>query len=38
MLLRNEGEHDESRKAYLNSLKYDPTNNNILKDLGNLQV
>ena len=30
--------YDEARKAYLNALKHDPTNQNVLRDLGNLQV
>ena len=30
--------YDEARKAYLNALRHDPTNQNVLRDLGNLQV
>jgi peptide alpha-N-acetyltransferase len=29
---------DEARKAYLNALKYDKENQNVLRDLGNLQI
>ena len=27
---------DDARKAYLNALKYDPNNQNVLRDLGQL--
>ena len=30
--------YDEARKAYLNALKYDANNQNVLRDLGQLQV
>lgn len=34
-ILRN---YDEARKAYLNALKYDKENQNVLRDLGQLQI
>jgi peptide alpha-N-acetyltransferase len=36
ILHRSNKNYDEARKAYLNALKYDPQNNNVLRDLGNL--
>jgi hypothetical protein len=30
--------YDDARKAYLNALKYDPANQNVLRDLGQLQI
>ena len=30
--------YDDARKAYLNALKYDSTNQNVLRDLGQLQI
>ena len=38
ILHRSNKNYDEARKAYLNALKYDPANQNVLRDLGNLQV
>lgn len=35
LLFRN---YDEARKAYLNALKHDPKNQNVLRDLGQLQI
>jgi len=30
--------YDDARRAYLNALKSDPTNQNVLRDLGQLQM
>ena len=30
--------YEEARKAYLNALKYDKDNQNVLRDLGQLQI
>jgi peptide alpha-N-acetyltransferase len=38
ILHRSNKNYDEARKAYLNALKYDPANQNVLRDLGQLQV
>ena len=38
ILHRGNKNYDEARKAYLNALKYDPQNQNVLRDLGQLQV
>jgi N-alpha-acetyltransferase 15/16, NatA auxiliary subunit len=38
ILHRGNKNYDEARKAYLNALKHDPSNQNVLRDLGQLQV
>lgn len=38
ILHRGNKNYDEARKAYLNALKYDAGNQNVLRDLGQLQV
>ena len=38
ILHKSNKNYDEARKAYLNALKYDKDNQNVLRDLGQLQV
>ena len=38
ILHRGNKNYDEARKAYLNALRYDAGNANVLRDLGQLQV
>ena len=38
ILQRSNKDYDGARKAYLNALKHDPRNLNVLRDLGQLQV
>jgi peptide alpha-N-acetyltransferase len=38
ILHRGNKNYDEARKAYVNALKYDAGNANVLRDLGQLQV
>jgi peptide alpha-N-acetyltransferase len=38
ILHRSNKNYDEARKAYVNALKYQPTNQNVLRDIGQLQV
>jgi Tfp pilus assembly protein PilF len=35
---RSNKNNDDARKAYLNALKSDPANQNVLRDLGQLQI